>query len=67
MVKRGGEARSSSYEDKNEDTQGRISRHADKHGQPSVDVLESRIVEGGRGAKGSSHEDEKEGAEPKVP
>ena len=38
------------------------SRHADQHGQPGVDVLESRPMEGGRRAGGASDGDEKEGA-----
>ena len=38
------------------------SRHADQHGQPGVDVLESRTMEGGRRAGGASDGDEKEGA-----
>jgi Tetratricopeptide repeat len=41
---------------------GGASRHADQHGQPGVDVQESRAVEGGRRAGGASDEDEKEGA-----
>src|SRR2546423_9041644 len=36
--------------------------HADQHGQPGVDVLESRTMEGGRRAGGASDGDEKEGA-----
>lgn len=40
----------------------RVSRHAGQHGQPSVDVLESRPVEGGRRTGGVSDRDEKEGA-----
>src|SRR2546423_14350573 len=36
--------------------------HADQHGQPGVDVLESRPMEGGRRAGGASDGDEKEGA-----
>ena len=35
------------------------SRHADQHGQPGVDVLESRPVEGGRKAGGAGDGDEK--------
>ena len=35
--------------------------HADQHGQPGVDVLESRTMEGGRRAGGASDGDEKEG------
>jgi len=37
------------------------SRHADQHGQPGVDVQESRAMEGGRGAASASDRDEKEG------
>jgi hypothetical protein len=38
------------------------SRHADQHGQPGVDVPESRAMEGGRRAGGASDGDEFEGA-----
>jgi len=36
--------------------------HANQHGQPGVNVQESRTMEGGRRAGGASDGDEKEGA-----
>src|SRR2546423_14118644 len=41
---------------------GGASFHADHHGQPGVDVQESRAMEGGRRAGGASDGDECEGA-----
>jgi hypothetical protein len=38
------------------------SLHADQHGQPGIDVQESRAMEGGGRAGGASDGDEKEGA-----
>jgi hypothetical protein len=38
------------------------SGHADQHGQPGVDVQESRPMEGGQRAGGASDGDEFEGA-----
>jgi len=40
---------------------GGASFHADQHGQPGVDVQESRAVKGGRRAVCASDRDEKEG------
>jgi hypothetical protein len=40
----------------------RASLHANQHGQPGVDVLESRAMEGGGRARSASNRDEEEGA-----
>jgi hypothetical protein len=48
--------------DEKEGAGSRASRHADQHGQPRGDVLESRAMEGGRRAVCASDGDEFEGA-----
>src|SRR5947209_20313026 len=46
--------------DEKEGARRRASFHADQHGQPGVDVQESRAMEGGRRAGGASDGDENE-------
>jgi Tetratricopeptide repeat len=58
----GRRAGGASDRDEKEGAWGGASRHADQHGQPGVDVLESRPMAGGRRAGRASDGDEKEGA-----
>lgn len=45
-----------------ENNRSETSKHADQHSQPSVDILESRTLEGGRRSRDASHGDEQDGA-----
>ena len=58
----GGRAVCASDGDEEEVARPGASRHADQHGQSSVDVPESRTMEGGGRARGASDGGEEEGA-----
>ena len=57
----GRRAKYTSDGDEKEGTRAGASFYAGQHGQPGVDVLESRTMEGGRRARDTSDGDEKEG------
>ncbi len=61
MIERGRRAICASDRDKEEGARPRASRHADQHGQSSIDILESRMMERGRRARGTSDGDKFEG------
>ena len=59
-LREAGELGGSSHADDDENAWGGSSIHADEHGQPGINLLQSGTVEGGTGTNGSSRADQAE-------